>query len=78
MNKIIVPAEHMRAIKPWQTEVYRIESWLAEKGWPFRNNELTNQCERLSTPLDRSKLSFKYFPDQSVEVSYDGEFVSGR
>lgn len=75
MNKIIVPAEHMRAIKPWQTEVYRIESWLAEKGWPFRNNELTNQCERLSTPLDRSKLSFKYFPDRSVEVSYDGEFV---
>lgn len=75
MRTVTVPAEHMRAIKPWQTEVYRIESWLAEKGWPFRNNELTNQCERLSTPLDRSKLSFKYFPDQSVEVSYDGEFV---
>lgn len=78
MRTVTVPAEHMRAIKPWQTEVYRIESWLAEKGWPFRNNELTNQCERLSTPLDRSKLSFKYFPDQSVEVSCDGEFVSGR
>lgn len=75
MNKIIVPAEHMRAIKPWQTELYRIESWLAANDWPFRNNDLTNQCEALSTRLDRSKLSVRHFPDQSVEVSYDGEFV---
>lgn len=75
MNKITVPAEHMHSIKPWQTELYRIESWLAANGWPFRNNDLTNQSERLSTPLDRSKLTFKHFPDQSVEVTYDGEFV---
>lgn len=75
MNKIIVPAEHMMAIKPWQTAQYRIESWLAENGWPFRNYDLTNQGEALSTRLDRSKLSVRYLPDQSVEVSYDGEFV---
>lgn len=75
MKTVTIPGEHLRGIKPWQTEVYRIESWLAANGWPFRNNELTNQCERLSTPLDRSKLTFKRFPDQSVEVSYDGEFV---
>ena len=78
MNKIIVPAEHMRAIKPWQTIQYRIESWLAQNGWPFRNYDLTNRGEALSTSLDRSKLSIRHFPDQSVEVRYDGEFVSGR
>ena len=75
MNKNTVPSEHMRGIKPWQTELYRIESWLAANGWPFRNNDLTNQSERLSTQLDRSKLTFKDFHDQSVEVSDDGEFV---
>ena len=75
MKTVIIPAEHMRSIKPWQTELYRIESWLAANGWPFRNNDLTNQSERLSTPLNRSKLTFKHFPDQSVEVTYDGEFV---
>lgn len=73
-----VPAEHMRSIKPWQTVQYRIESWLAQNGWPFRNYDLTNQGEALSTSLDRSKLSVRHFPDQSVEVTYDGEFVSGR
>ena len=78
MNKIIVPAEHMRAIKPWQTIQYRIESWLSQNAWPFRNYDLTNQGEALSTSLDRSKLSIRHFRDQSVEVSYDGEFVSGR
>lgn len=78
MRTVTIPAEHMRAIKPWQTVQYRIESWLAENGWPFRNNDLTNQCEALSTCLDRSKLSVRHFPDQSVEVSYDGELVSDR
>lgn len=78
MRTVTVPAEHMRAIKPWQTTQYRIESWLAQNGWPFRNYDLTNRGEALSTSLDRSKLSVRHFPDQSVEVSYDGEFVSGR
>ena len=75
MITVTIPAEHMLAIKPWQTVQYRIESWLAENGWPFRNNDLTNQCEALSTRLDRSKLSVRHLPDRSVEVIYDGEFV---
>ena len=75
MRTVTVPAEHMRAIKPWQTAQYRIESWLAQNGWPFRNYDLTNQGEALSTSLDRTKLSVRHLPDQSVEVSYDGEFV---
>lgn len=78
MKTVTIPSEHMLAIKPWQTVQYRIESWLAENGWPFRNNDLTNQCEALSTTLNRAKLTIKHLPDRSVEVSYAGKFVSNR
>jgi len=70
MKSSIIPAEHITGIKPWQSMVYRIESWLAANGWPFYNYELTNQTEPLSTTLDRTKLSVVHQPDGSVVVSY--------
>lgn len=75
MNKIIIPGEYMLAMKPWQSTTYRVEVWLSENGWPFRNYDLTNQTERLSTRLDRNKLKITHLPDRSVEVIYYGQFV---
>jgi len=67
----LIPAEHMTAIKPWQSEQYRIESWLAAHGWPFINYDLTNQTEPLTTRLDRSRLVVSHLSDGSVEVVYN-------
>lgn len=74
-HEIVVPSEVMLSVKPWQTEVYRIEAYLAEQGWPFHNSDVTNQSERLSTTLDRTKLKFEHQPDRSVKVTYEGKII---